>query len=244
MRLAVILLLLTMGLVIPELRADRAADIARIHIEAIGGRMRINLMTALVATGRVEIDGREMTFRLLAERPNRLRMETEFEGRRLVQGTDGKNLPWQYSPDAEPPVVTRLAGQQARDFAADAEFDDPLVDYAERGYVVDYAGEAVVEGRKTLKLLVTRRLVDSYFLLVDAETYFITRRLTPQLRGGLEVVRETIYEDFRPVGGVILPHRIIVNLGDRRLHETIMETVMPNARVPAGSFMPPGSGQN
>jgi outer membrane lipoprotein-sorting protein len=243
MRLTGLFLSLLVGLTLPELRADRAADIARIHIEAIGGRTRINLMTTLAATGRVEIDGREMRFRLLAERPNRLRMETEFDGRRLVQGTDGENPPWQFNPDDQPVVVTRLSGQQARDFAADAEFDDPLVDYAERGYVLDYAGEATVDGRKVLKLLVTRRLVDSYFLLVDAETYFITRRVTPQVRGGLEVVRETIYDDFRPVGGVIMPHRITVRVGDRQLHDTIMLTVTSNARVPTGSFSPPVAGE-
>ncbi len=243
MRFAGFFLALLMGLAVPGLRADRADDIARIHIEAIGGRMRINLTTTLAATGRVEIDGREMNFRLLAARPNRLRMETEFAGRRLVQGTDGDNPPWQYNPDDQPVVVTRLTGQQARDFAADAEFDDPLVDYAERGYVLDYAGEAMVDDRKVFKLLVTRRLVDSYFLLVDAETYFITRRVTPQVRGGLEVVRETIYDDFRPVGGVIMPHRITVKLGDRLLHDTIMVTVTPNIRVLAGSFAPPAGGQ-
>lgn len=244
MRFAGLLITLLIGLAVPGLRADRADDIARIHIEAIGGRMRINLVTTLAATGRVEIDGREMNFRLLAERPNRLWMETEFAGRRLVQGTDGESPPWQFNPDDQPVMVTRLTGQQARDFAADAEFDDPLVDYAERGYVLDYAGEATVDGRKVLKLLVTRRLVDSYFLLVDAETYFITRRVTPEVRGGLEVVRETIYDDFRPVGGVIMPHRITVRVGDRLLHDTIMVTVTPNARVPAGSFAPMVAGEN
>jgi hypothetical protein len=222
----------------PALRADRADMIARIHVEAIGGLMRINLLNTLEATGRVDIDGREMRFRLLAERPNRLRMETTVAGRRLVQGTDGVEAPWQYAA-GETGGVSRLGGQTARDFAADAEFDDPLVDYAARGYVLDYAGETTIDGRKQFKLLVTRRLVDSYFLLVDAETYFITRRVTTQVRGGLETVRESVYEDFRPVGGVIMPHRIIVNIDGRRLHETVMETVTPNVRVPPGSFAPP-----
>lgn len=227
------------GLTGPALRADRADMIARIHVEAIGGLMRINLTRTLEATGRVDIGGRTMRFHLLAERPNRLRMETTMDGRRLVQGTDGTEPPWQFSPDESPAKVSRLSGQTARDFAADAEFDDPLVDYAARGYVLDYAGEISLEGRKHFKLLVTRRLQDSYFLLVDAETYFITRRVTTQVRGGLETVRETVYADFRPVGGVILPHRITVNIDGRWLHETVMETVTPNVRVPPGSFTPP-----
>ncbi|HRI82881.1 MAG TPA: hypothetical protein PLF88_10620 [Opitutaceae bacterium] len=232
------IIIFALALAGPGLRADRADMIARIHVEAIGGPMRINLLNTLEATGRVDLDGREMRFRLLAERPNRLRMETTLAGRRLVQGTDGVEVPWQYAA-GETGGVSRLSGQTARDFAADAEFDDPLVDYAARGYVLDYAGEMTIDGRKQFKLLVTRRLVDSYFLLVDAETYFITRRVSTQVRGGLETVRETVYEDFRPVGGVIMPHRITVNIDGRRLHETVMETVTPNVRVPPGSFTPP-----
>ncbi|MEY3774269.1 MAG: hypothetical protein RLZZ129_1049 [Verrucomicrobiota bacterium] len=232
------LIIFALALAGPGLRADLADMIARIHVEAIGGLMRINQLNTLEATGRVDLDGREMLFRLLAERPNRLRMETTLAGRRLVQGTDGVEAPWQYAA-GKTGGVGWLSGQTARDFAADAEFDDPLVDYAARGYVLDYAGEMTIDGRKQFKLLVTRRLVDSYFLLVDAETYFITRRVSTQVRGGLETVRETVYDDFRPVGGVIMPHRITVNIDGRRLHETVMESVTPNVRVPPGSFTPP-----
>lgn len=70
-------------------RADSADDIARIHTEAIGGKQRMNLLRTLRARGLVNIGDRVLTFLLIAERPNRLRMETQAQGRRLIQGTDG-----------------------------------------------------------------------------------------------------------------------------------------------------------
>lgn len=219
--------------------ADTADDIARIHTEAIGGRKRMNQLTTLQASGRVAIDGRELTFRLIAARPNRLRMESMSGGRRIIQATDGVTPPWQQLPDANPPVVTELKGEEAREFAADAEFDDPLIDHAARGYALDYAGETTIDGRRLLKLLVTRRLVDSYLLFVDAETYFIVRKEGTRIRNGTEVKVVTTYGDFRPVGGVILPHRFVASTEERVLHETVLESVTPNVPVPPGSFERP-----
>lgn len=221
------------------LRADSADSVARIHAEAIGGKQRMSRLTSLQASGRVLIDGRVMTFNLIAERPNRLRMETQVAGRRLIQASDGVAAPWQLDPEASSPVVTSLSGEEAQEFASDSEFDDPLVDYAERGYALDYAGEEMVNGRRVIKLLVTRRLVHSYFLLLDAETYFIVSKQATRARNGREVPVETRYDDFRPVAGVILPHRYAVYADGRLLHETILETVKANVPVPADSFTPP-----
>jgi len=226
-------------LLVPGTRADSADDVARIHIEAIGGKMRMNLLRTLRATGRVNIDGRVLSFRLLAERPNRLRMETQSGRRRLIQATDGVSAPWQLDPDAKPGRVTQVEGEEAREFAADAEFDDPLVDFAARGYAIDYAGETQVGDRRAIKLLVTRRFVDSFQLLVDAETYFILKKVSTRVRQGREVKMEITYDDHRPVGGIIIPHRYFTHADGRLLHETILESVEANAPVPPDSFTAP-----
>jgi hypothetical protein len=51
---------------------------------------------------------------------------------------------------------------------------------------------------------------------------------------------ETRYEDFRPVAGVIMPHRIVVIADGKLLHKTVLQQLEPNVSVPAGCFtMPP-----
>ena len=226
-------------LLVPVTRADSADDVARIHIEAIGGKLRMNLLRTLRATGRVNIDGRVLTFRLLAERPNRLRMETQSGSRRIIQATDGVAAPWQLDPAAQPARVNQLEGEEAREFASDAEFDDPLVDFAARGYAIDYAGEAQVGDRRAIKLLVTRRFVDTFQLLVDAETYFILQKVSVRVRQGRQVRMEITYDDHRPVAGIIIPHRYLTYADGRLLHETILESVEANAPVPPDSFTAP-----
>lgn len=224
----------------PLIHAEDADNIARIHVEAIGGKMRLGLLQSLQAEGQVFIDDRRLDFTLIAQRPNRLRMETRSGERTIVQATDGANAPWQMFTGANPSKPTSLIGDESREFAADAEFDDPLVDYAERGYTLDYAGKISWNEKQVFRLFVTRRFTAGYYLLVDTETYFIVeKQAVRRLESGREVSIETRYEDFRPVAGIIMPHRIIALAEGKPLHETVMRRVQANVSVRDGIFTKP-----
>lgn len=222
-------------------RAEDAASLARIHEEAIGGRLRLGLLQTMRVDGEVLIDGRRLEFSLWAERPNKIRMETRTDDHMIVQATDGVNSPWQMDPNAETPKPTYLPASASLEFSADAEFDDPLVNYEAKGYTLDYAGTEDWYGRRAFKLFVTRRHVTGYYLLVDAETYFIVgKKSVRDLGFGREIPIETRYDDFRPVAGIIMPHRVVVTSEGKPLHETRMRRVRPNAPVPPNAFAMPG----
>lgn len=221
-------------------RANEAGNLARIHVEAIGGKHRLGLLQSLKVKGHVNIDERWLNFTLWAQRPNRVRIETRASDHVLVQATDGVNPPWAMNPEAAKLKPSRMVGDEARGFSNDAEFDDPLVDYEARGFTLDYAGEIEWEGRKTHRILVTRNYVDGYYLMLDAETYFITgKQSVRKTELGREASIETVYSDFRPVAGIIMPHRFVVKADGRTLHETVLQKVEPNASIPAGSFTMP-----
>ena len=220
--------------------ADQAADLARLHTEAMGGAARIAQFAALQATGTVKIEGRTMHIGLVAQRPNRVRTIVQGEGYMLIQAYDGANPPWQVDVSAKSSGPQLIGEVAARDFVDDAEFDDPLVSPAERGYSVDYAGTTDVNGRRIYRLLVTHRLTETFELELDGETYFIVRRLsTRRLADGREIKFETRFSDFRPVTGVIVPYRIGVYAGDRMLSETVLESVEANPPLAASVFSRP-----
>jgi hypothetical protein len=101
-------------------------------------------------------------------------MEIRSSDRVLIQATDGVNQPWEMDPEAEILSPSLLTGDEAREFSGNSEFDDSLVDFESRGYTLDYAGTMKWQGRKTHRIFVTRRFVDGFYLLLDAENYFIT----------------------------------------------------------------------
>lgn len=225
------------------LSADTAADIARIHLDAIGGPERVKALVAMRATGRVKSGRDEVRFTLLAARPDKVRLETQKGGRSLVQATDGEEPPWEFDTGTWPPVYRTMPAATAKTFAADAEFDDPLVTGAARGFVLEYAGEVDADGRKLLRVLVTRKLTDTFSLLIDPANYYIVKRVEfRQSVGGRKLQIVTHYEDFRAVEGVMLPHRVLVSIDGRLTQETQITKIEANPELKDDTFKRPKAG--
>lgn len=229
-------LLLAFGLA----RADEAADIARIHTEAVGGRERIAALGSLRAAGYVIAGGTRVRFSLTAARPNRIRLETDNAGRTLVQGSDGVEPPWEFDTGTWPPRYRSMAESAARTFVGDAEFDDPLIAGESRGFALNYAGTMEVEGRKLLRVLVTHKVIGASQLLLDSESYLIAFRIEIRTSpGGRKIQIVTRYDDFRPVEGVLLPHQVVVAIDGRVTQETKIESIDANPGLSAESFSRP-----
>ncbi len=223
-----------------ELRADLAAELARIHVEAMGGARRLEALQSLRATGHVMTAGAQLRFSFVAARPARVRVETERGGRTLVQGSDGENPPWEFDTGTWPPKYREMSPGSARTFVADAEFDDPLVAGSSRGYTLEYAGELTVDGRKLHRILVTRRLADTFSVLLDDETFLIVMRVEfRESAGGRRLQLVTHYEDFRPVEGVLLPHTITVSVDGKATQQTRIARIEANPALEESVFSRP-----
>lgn len=230
------------ALAAPSALADRAADLVRIHIEAIGGKDRVEALSAMRAVGRVVAGGKMMHFTMIAARPDKVRVETEKDGRTLVQATDGKNPPWEFDTGHWPPQYHDMAADVAKTFTADAEFDDPLVAGSARGFSVDYAGEVAASGKKLIRLLVTQNLTESFSLLLDPDTYFIVRRVEERKNAlGNKIFVVTYYADYRPVEGVLVPHKIALVSDDRVVQETQIDSIQGNPEIAPDTFTRPAA---
>lgn len=206
-------------------------------MEAIGGRQRLLALKALRATGVTKIQGEELHFTMWAARPDLIRTETTSKGRVLTQGYDGVNPPWVL--DSKTGLVREMGAVAARAFAADVDFDDPLVLRGGRQISLDYAGETEIDGKPVFKLLVTENFTVTFSLYMDRSTYFIIRRdmVKPGVNGPETVVTE--YGDFSPVNGVMLPYRLVEKVGGAVRYETVMEHIEANPPLMPGLFSRP-----
>ncbi len=221
----------------PRLAADFAADLARFGVESAGGVAAHEALRGLRAMGVISAGGREASFILHAERPARLRIETVGERGSLVRASDGVHAPWKLEDPLQGP--RRLGRGEERDFLLDAEFDSPLFEHARRGISLDYAGRVVLEGRAYQRLLAVLRHTELVTLFIDEESGLLTRREQRKRVGGREVLLVTLFEDFRPVAGVLLPHRIRTLAGEQVLTDARIETLDPNPPLPENFFAPP-----
>lgn len=218
-------------------RGQLGVEIARQYAERAG--VHLAALHSLRSAGRIFIAGQMTQFTALAERPNRLRVETFTPARRVVQGYDGAAPPWISHTDTANGAPQDMGRADADDFIANADFDGPLVNFAAKGYSVDYAGEDVIDGRRARKLLLIGQQDRIFFLWVDAESFEIVKRLVYRVQQGRRVAVETRFGDFRPVAGVLQPCRIETYADGELLYGMIVDRMEGNGVVPPGAFVRP-----
>lgn len=221
-------------------QAQLGHEIARKHAARAGDRLAA--LTALRAEGRTFINNEVVPFTLVAQRPDRLRVESFTPLRRVVQAYDGAGAPWISHSELKGGTPQEMGEADAKDFIANADFDGPLVNFAEKGYSVDYAGEEPIDGRNAYKLLLMNKRDDIFFLWVDAENLEVVKRTAYRVAGGQRVAVDTLFKDFRAVGGVLQPHRIETSAKGRTLYIMLIDRMEPNPpAVPPETFARPAA---
>lgn len=217
---------------------DVAADIARIHLQAIGGESRVMRLESFRAAGQSRVGEFTLDFQMWAQRPRSVRIEVMTQNQMLIQGWDGENEPW--VQNGEGGEVQFMPSALASRFKLESAFDTPLIRPKERGYVLEYAGEDEVGERPVVKIFATRGLTDHSTLYLAADTYFIVRQdRVRNAPDGSRIDTQTSYGDFRPVLGVIMPHRIVVRENDSVVSDVLLNWMEPNPPLSNGDFAVP-----
>ena len=231
------MVLFTMLTMVVSGPAQLGQEIARRHAARAGDRLAA--LVSLRAEGRTFINGDVVPFLLLAQRPNRLRVESFTPVRRALQGYDGESVPWASHTETKGGMPRDMAEYDAKEFIANADFDGPLVNFADKGYSVDYAGEEVLAGRPAHKLLLMNRRDDIFFLWVDTQTAEVVKRMVYRVANGQRIAVETTFKDFRAVGGVLQPHQIETTANGRSLYVMVIDRMDANPVITPGTFARP-----
>ena len=170
-----LLFLVALTLAAPALASAQATpsvdEIIACYARRIGGDERLRAVQSVRKSGRFYGGG---GFEALVtneyRRPNKVREEFTFGGMTGVTAFDGasgwKIEPWAGKKDAEP-----LGEAETKGIIEDAEFDDPLFNYQQRGNKVELVGTDQIEGTAVYKLKATLSSngdVRTYYL--DAES--------------------------------------------------------------------------
>ena len=222
------------ALLATTMRAQIGPEIAQQHAQRAGAHLAE--LKGLRAEGRILIGNETVSVTALAQRPGKLRVETTTPLRHVIQVTDGIHPAWISHTDTAGGAPQDMNEADARDFKVSADFDGVLVDYAAKGYSVDYAGEEVLDGKRTSKLLMMGPRDEIFFLWVDAESHEIVKRLIYRTNGGQRISIETVYQDFRPVNGVLQPYRIGTFSDGKIVYVMIMDRMEGNPIVAPGAF--------
>jgi hypothetical protein len=204
MRLALLALATTLVFAAPA-RAQTADDVIARYITRVGGMEKIAAARSLRRTGKyVGSGGFEAIVVQENRRPNAVREEFTLQGMTLVNAYDGKTG-WKIDPFGGKKDPEALTEEEMHGILLDADFDEPLIDYKQKGNRAELVGTDQVEGTPVYKLRITLPNGDVRHYYMDADSYVPIRMEEKRLIRGAEQEYETTLGDYKPVNGWLMP---------------------------------------
>ncbi len=177
-------------------------------VEARGGREALDAVQNVTMTAKMTgptTGGMELPLTIEAKRPNKVRVEFTFQGMTGIQAYDG-TTGWQVMPFLGKTDPEQMSAEQLEQMEEQADFDGPLIDYAEKGHQAELVGKEEVEGTPTYKIKLTKKNGDVEYHFLDAEYFLPIRAEGTTEFQGVETEFEASVGDYKEVGGVLWPH--------------------------------------
>lgn len=191
-------------------------EIVSSNLIARGGKERIQALNSIRETGTATASGGRVA-RVVYEikRPGLFRLEFSSQGTKSVFAHDGETgwrvapLDGLFEPHVIEPDSDSAVGIDERDI------EGPLVNWQEKGHVVELVGRETLAGGEAFKLEVTLKNGSIRHDYIDVESRQIVRSdVARTIRGRSGLLVKT-FSDFRETDGLVFPHLIETHVKDR-----------------------------
>ncbi len=201
-------------LYVTPVAAQTVDELIAKNLQARGGEAKLRAATTMRMSGKVTVQGMELPMTVTAKRPNMMRQEMQIQDKKVVTAFDGTKA-WQINPMLGADAPQEVQGPQGEITREQSEFDGPLMDYKTKGTTVELVKgdspdgtEKLADGTKVYKLKLTRKSGRVQYLYLDAESGIEVRTTNQIEQGGQTLTIDTEMADYRPEGGLMVPHSI------------------------------------
>ncbi|MFW6079956.1 MAG: hypothetical protein ACODAE_10060 [Gemmatimonadota bacterium] len=235
---AAALIVLPAALTAQDLSLDEV--LARLY-ESAGGPDEWEQVRSMRMSGRMIVgQDVEAPFTMISKRPNKTRVEFTVQGMTGIQAFDGETA-WMVMPFTGDSDPQRMPDAQAEAMRADADFDGLLVNWERQGHTIELAGRDQIDDRDVYTLDVTLSNGEARRVHIDAESFVPTRITGSRTAQGMELEFETVLDDYRPVGDLLIAHSVETRvIGAPGSEAMLIDSIELNIDVPDSVFeMPP-----
>lgn len=202
---AALLLLDQFGVSLPG--RDSAAErlVAR-NVAVRGGSEAWAKVQTLRLSGSMGLgQGLTAPYTLEQQRPDKMRLEFEFNGARSVQTVDGAQG-WKLAPFRGASEPQPMSEVELRETAASGS-PGLLFDYKSQGHIIELQGTETVEGKDATKLKVTLANGAVRWLYLEKESGLELKLEAIRTIAGRNQLVETYYREWKNSGELMIPSR-------------------------------------
>lgn len=227
-----------------SMQAQTADEILHTYFENIGGKDNLKAIKGVKITARVSNQGMEIPMEIYQFSDGRQMTVVTFQGKELKQGVyDGETL---WSTNFMTMKAEKSDAETTANFRLNVnDFPNSFLDYAEKGYTVEFLGKETVEGTETFKI----RLVKEP-LTIDGQTvedvsfyYFDSENFVPiavesavhmgPMKGQTQYITMS---DYQEVDGLYFPFSMKQGIKNGPSQPIIMDRIELNPTVDEAAF--------
>jgi hypothetical protein len=177
------------------------------YIKAIGGQDKVDSVKTMRISAKITSGATETRMTVESIRPDRMRMETDYQGRIGIVGIEG-DVGWFIRPGDAYATPQKMAEEHVRGFQDQADPLGPLVGYKDKGYAIEFLGKEEIDGTQTYKLKVPMKSGAVNYFHLDAKTFLPIKVVGEADFSGSKRVTESSLGDYKEVDGLLLYHRL------------------------------------
>ncbi|MDW8393694.1 MAG: hypothetical protein RMK52_05560, partial [Chitinophagales bacterium] len=179
--------------------AQSADQIVNEYLRAIGGLEKLKKVQTIKMSGNFVQGTMIIPMTMYQKRPNLMLVEVTFQGMTQKIAFDGKEA-WSVDPFQGRTVAAKLDADQTKQQRFQADIDGPLVDYAAKGYRLEYIGKETIDGMPVYQLRLTTGEGDTYDYFFDEETYLLVKeKSNVKMQDGSTQSQEMNFSDYKEV---------------------------------------------
>lgn len=192
-----------------SVQAQNVDKILARYYEKTGGLDNWKKFKTMKTTVKVIQQAMEFPGVLLQKRPDKQRIDIDFQGQKFIQAYNGKEG-WMLNPFLQMTEPKKMTEEELTELEDQIAVDEPFIDYRKKGHKVELEGTEPIEGTECYKVKLTKKNGNSHYYFFDKENslLFMVRRniLAGPMKGQ---AGETYVSDYKPAGDLLLPHMVV-----------------------------------
>ena len=183
---------------------------------------KMSKITSVSIQGRIVAMGMESGITIYQARPNKLRIEANIMGSKMIQTYNG-NTGWTYAPAMGLTEPMEMGTEELKGVLNQANMDSPLWDYKAKGNKVELLGSSADGSAYKLKL--TSAEAGEMTIFLSKETSLISKISSVQNAQGMEMEIETELKDYKVVKGIPTAHYLGSKMGGQPVSTITFESI-------------------